>query len=491
MSHLDEGTLHAMLDGELEPNDVAEIQAHLASCSSCGLRLREVREFLDEADRLIASVEMDGATAAPMRRLAPIEATPEMARLEPTPPEPARSQPGQEPVRAEPTRPEPVRAEPVHSEPPPAERPPRPKPQPVPDRPVAHETWNAPPPPLLIPDNESAADRRMRRVRKYGWAAMIIVLVGAGFLGARLREPAQAAFDASISRKAPNAIVSPEEAPQPAAPTSDSAPTALAARPPLAKDGAAPSSPARPDAPKNALKEAPTDARKLSEKASGTDRNPTSDGLALARPSASEPKAEAAPDSSTPEDEASPDSSGTEDLATVRARAADALADLDRERRRNQAAAATAALDAQRRRRAAAQPAGPAAPVVARAAQAAPPPPTPPTLEQRAQVYLRIGLDEASRQLGGPAHVIEGMSAMFMGLAQGVSVPGADATRPVVRVVYQDSQGRLILLDQQRLRPGQPTPQGSPLGWVVGETGIWLHGEVGPDALRTYRPRVR
>ena len=65
MSHLDEGTLHAMLDGELEPNDVAEIQAHLASCSSCGLRLREVREFLDEADRLIATVEMDGATAAP------------------------------------------------------------------------------------------------------------------------------------------------------------------------------------------------------------------------------------------------------------------------------------------------------------------------------------------------------------------------------------------------------------------------------------------
>jgi hypothetical protein len=88
-------------------------------------------------------------------------------------------------------------------------------------------------------------------------------------------------------------------------------------------------------------------------------------------------------------------------------------------------------------------------------------------------------------------HVIEGMSAMFMGLAQGVVVPGADATRPVVRVVYQDSQGRLIMLDQQRLRPGQPAPQGSPLGWALGETAIWLHGEVGPDALRTYRPRVR
>ena len=266
--------------------------------------------------------------------------------------------------------------------------------------------------------------------------------------------------------------MSPEETARPAAPTPDSAPVALAAKPPLAKEGATSKSPGRADA-KGALKEAPTAARKIAEK------------------DAAEPKAEAAPtDTSTPADEASQDSSGTEDLATVRARAADALADLDRERRRNEAAAATAALDAQRRRRPAAQPPG-AAPTVARAAQAPPPPPTPPTLEQRAQVYLRIGLDEASRQLGGPVHVIEGMSAMFMGLAQGVTVPGADATRPVVRVVYQDSQGRLIMLDQQRLRPGQPAPQGSPLGWVLGDTAIWLHGEVAPDVLRTYRPRVR
>jgi hypothetical protein len=481
MSHLDEGTLHAMLDGELEPNDVAEIQAHLASCSSCGLRLREVREFLDEADRLIASVEMDGAAAAPIRRVTPSEATPEVARLEPPRPEPPRA----EPVRSEPMRPESaVRAEtPAAAAPRRPEPPPRPQPRPVPDRPVGAESWNAPPPPLLMPDNESAADRRMRRVRKYGWAAIIAVFVGAGFVGARLREPAQAAFDASVKSKAADAIVSPEETARPAAPTSDSASAAFAITPPLGKEGAAPKSPARADAPKVALKEVPKDAGKVAENDAG--------GLALARPSASEPKAEAAPaDTSAPVDEARQDSSGTEDLATVRARAADALAELDRERRRSEAAAATAALDAQRRRRPATQPAG-AAPIVARAAQAAPPPPTPPTLEQRAQVYLRIGLDEASRQLGGPVHVIEGMSAMFMGLAQGVAVPGADATRPVVRVVYQDSQGRLIMLDQQRLRPGQPVPQGSPLGWVLGDTAIWLHGEVAPDALRTYRPRVR
>ena len=76
------------------------------------------------------------------------------------------------------------------------------------------------------------------------------------------------------------------------------------------------------------------------------------------------------------------------------------------------------------------------------------------TLEQRADTYMRIGLDEAARQLGGPVHVIEGLSPLFMGLAQGRTSPGADSTRPVVRVVYQDAQGRLILLDQQRLRPG-------------------------------------
>jgi hypothetical protein len=117
--------------------------------------------------------------------------------------------------------------------------------------------------------------------------------------------------------------------------------------------------------------------------------------------------------------------------------------------------------------------------------------PTPPTLEQRAQIYLRIGLDEASRQLGGPAHVIEGLSPLFMGLAQGTAVAGADATRPVVRVVYQDSQGRLILLDQQRLRAGQALPPPGPLSWTIGGTVMWLNGEAGAEILRTYRSRVR
>ena len=61
----------------------------------------------------------------------------------------------------------------------------------------------------------------------------------------------------------------------------------------------------------------------------------------------------------------------------------------------------------------------------------------------------------------------------------------------MVRVVYQDSQGRLILLDQQRVRAGQTLPPGSALSWTIGGTVMWLNGEAAADILRTYRPRVR
>ena len=51
MSHLDEGTLHALLDGELELAEVREIQTHLGTCAACDSRLQDVKQFLAEADR--------------------------------------------------------------------------------------------------------------------------------------------------------------------------------------------------------------------------------------------------------------------------------------------------------------------------------------------------------------------------------------------------------------------------------------------------------
>jgi hypothetical protein len=84
------------------------------------------------------------------------------------------------------------------------------------------------------------------------------------------------------------------------------------------------------------------------------------------------------------------------------------------------------------------------------------------------------------------------MSPQFIGLTQGRNVPGADAGRPVVRVVYVDSRGRMILLDQQRMRAGQGTgTAGGSLRWVLGDVMLYLHGEPGPDVLANLQRRVR
>ena len=57
---------------------------------------------------------------------------------------------------------------------------------------------------------------------------------------------------------------------------------------------------------------------------------------------------------------------------------------------------------------------------------------------------MRIGLDEAVKQLGGPVHVIEGMTPELIGLTRTQLIPGTTTGRPVVRVVYVDNRGRLI-----------------------------------------------
>ena len=424
MSHLDEGTLHAMLDGELENTEMMEIQAHLGSCSACGLRLREVKEYLAEADRLIASVEPAPATASA------------------APPASA-----ERPAAGATRRPPPPRSEP--------------------------DSWVPPgtDPILLIPDNETAADRRSRMLRRLGKAAAVLLVVGGGYLGVRRLGPVSIPIDEVTDRVA-DAVVSTQEAfHQDTSVTVASAPAAKSAQPAAERQPAATPPAAKPQTPEPK----PT---------------PPPPAAAAAPPKTEPARTEPARQDSAPElaagDEAAEDSVPVEDMADVRARAAEALADLDRQRRADRAAAAMAALDAAKRRNAE------AAPVSGLVAvrEAAPPPP-PPTPEERAGIYLRIGLDEAARQLGGPAHVIEGMSPMFMGLAQGRLSPGADSTRPVVRVVYQDSQGRYIILDQQRVRPGQPAAAGSPLFWMQGDVSLRLQGEASREVLRTLRPRVR
>jgi hypothetical protein len=205
---------------------------------------------------------------------------------------------------------------------------------------------------------------------------------------------------------------------------------------------------------------------------------PTSDELdtagAVTKDSGEAPQDTQPPAAENTESVAAARSSQDQDLATRQAAAA-ALDELDRQRVRARANAATASLP-------------PPRPVVQPAPESAP---APRTLEQRAQVYLRIGLDEAVTQLGRPVHVIEAMSPEFIGLTPGRGVAGADPNRPVVRVVYLD-RGRLILLDQQRMRTGQaPGAAAGNLRWAQGDVMLYLHGEPSADVLRNLQKRVR
>jgi hypothetical protein len=414
MPHLDEGTLHALLDGELELAEVKEIQTHLGACAACGSRLHDVKQFLSEADRLVADLQ--------------------------TPPGAAR-------VRQEPAAP-------------PVQHPPS-------GTPFREPIWDAAPE-LLLPGDPEDVARRRRWTRRLRWAAMIVVVLGLGRMAKGLFTPDQ--LDLSVSdpeitlapSTTPPAVISPEEtmkSRQEAPPVRRSAPTPT---PP-------PASQALPRVPRPAPEPkvladrfesdtAPEPADTTSAATMDSGLTPDTEQVVVVGRAAAD-QAEAANTGSDEE---------------TRAAAAAALEELDRERLRSRANAATAALP----------PPSTEAP--------APAPPAPRTLEQKSQTYLRIGLDEAARQLGRPMHVIEAMQPEFIGLARGGLVPGADANRPVVRVVYRDTRNRVILLDQQRLRTGQaPGAASGSLRWILGDVMLYLHGEPGNDVLRNLQRRVR
>jgi len=427
MSHLDEGTLHALLDGELDLHEVKEIQAHIGSCAACGTRLREVKEFHGEADRLVGVLELP---SAPSRRTAPAE--------------PAPAPFGDSPVDRRRT--------------------------PRNDARISGQVNE--PPPLLLP--ESSSYQRGGFFRRMRWAALVLVTVGAGYMASQMRRSSNYAFQGELVpvRLGDSTPVLSEEERSPAAAKSGES-LQVAARTVPPAESKAPAAVPRRVAPRP--QPAP---RELAQESGATsaDRRDEKAGLAAAGTVAAAANDTDRANEADPEaaDEAVPESQGQ----NVREEAALALRELDRERQVERAAAATAALDSAKTRDA-----------MARQAVAAPAPRTP---EQRAGVYLRIGLDEAAKQLGRPVHVIEGMSPMFMGLVLGKNSPGADPTRPVVRVVYHDSQSRLIFLDQQRIRPGQSTPPAADqLRWSQGEIALRLGGEVGADILRNYRGRVR
>jgi anti-sigma factor RsiW len=427
MSHLDEGTLHALLDGELDLAEVSEVQKHLGSCVSCGSRLQEVKQVLAEADRLVGVVEV------------PVGG--------------ARQQPPEHKVAPEPARtPPPVRTG------------------------REHDMWDEPPV-LLVPDPIDANAWRTRWLKGLRWAAVIAVVVGGGKLVSNAFQPSHPMLPerdlTAASPSVPPAVASAEETRR--------AESTVATRPQSAPPRTRPA--ARRPAPAPVAQETLQAAEQFTDTtalAAAARDSASTDSLQLAAQQRADSNLEVAAKTTAdaPTQPARRDQDveqdSADDLATRRAAAA-ALAELDRERIRERANAATAALP---------PPGAETAAVEAR--------PAPPTLEQRAQIYLRIGLDEAVRQLGGPVHVIEGMTPELIGLTRSQILPGSGSNRPVVRVVYQDARGRLILLDQQQIEAGQAPPNAAgSLRWAIGNVMLYLRGEPSAEVLRSLQARVR
>jgi hypothetical protein len=418
MSHLDEGTLHALLDGELDLAEVSEIQKHLGSCVACGSRLQEVKQVLAEADRLVGAMEV--------------------------------------PASAPRTRQEPLRSEP----PPPPSRP-------------AHEpvAWDEPPV-LLVPDPIDAHATRRRWIRGLAMAAVLAGVLAGGKLIGRALQPSHPMLSdrdlTSVSQPTAQApVVSPEESRKPESTLATRESKQSRIQPQRAP------APVPTPAPARAKVAVDTSTLAANQEDSAASDSPEVDSTSLAE-AASDSAVNVAAAADSPSAGQSERSSSDADALATRRAAAAALAELDRERQRQRANAATAALPP------------------ARVEPESEPAPRPPTLEQRSQVYMRIGLDEAVKQLGGPAHVIEGMTPELIGLTRTQLIPGTTSGRPVVRVVYVDNRGRLILLDQQRMASGQAlsAPAGS-LRWAIGDVMLYLRGEPSPDVLRSLQARVR
>ena len=71
MPHVDEGTLHAYLDGELPSAEHKTVETHLAECASCRASLVEQRALIERASALLGTARPAERAAPPFEQLRP------------------------------------------------------------------------------------------------------------------------------------------------------------------------------------------------------------------------------------------------------------------------------------------------------------------------------------------------------------------------------------------------------------------------------------
>jgi hypothetical protein len=71
MQHLDEGTIHAWLDGALDTTRSREIEAHVAQCPACSAAVAEARGFVAASSRILTALDDVPGGVVPKRVASP------------------------------------------------------------------------------------------------------------------------------------------------------------------------------------------------------------------------------------------------------------------------------------------------------------------------------------------------------------------------------------------------------------------------------------
>ena len=68
MQHLEEGTIHAWLDGELQADEALAFEAHVAECSDCAAAVAEGRGLIAASSRIVSALDVVPAAVIPVPR---------------------------------------------------------------------------------------------------------------------------------------------------------------------------------------------------------------------------------------------------------------------------------------------------------------------------------------------------------------------------------------------------------------------------------------
>ena len=66
MQHLDEGTIHAWIDGALPADEAARVDGHARSCAQCSAMVAEARGFVAGASRIVSELDVTPAAVLPL-----------------------------------------------------------------------------------------------------------------------------------------------------------------------------------------------------------------------------------------------------------------------------------------------------------------------------------------------------------------------------------------------------------------------------------------